>query len=131
MKKLFKLLSIVFFVLLISGIGYSANTIKFLSHTVDITDIDSDWLYSATLTGVVGSRVHILSIQFNPGAADDQCVILDATDAGPAIFDVTSESVYDQRIKYFNQPSNGFMPFLDFSAGTYTAGSKIIIIFGR
>jgi len=116
---------------LMSGPAFGVNTIKYVSPVVEITDIDSDWLYStATFLGTTG-RINIISIQFNPGAADDHCVILDTNAAGPAIFDVTSYDAYDQRIKYFQQPNPGFKPFLDYSAGTYSAGAKVIIILGE
>ena len=131
MRKTFKILLVVACLVLVSGIASGVNTIKYVSPVVEITDIDSDWLYStATFLGMT-SKLNIISIQFNPGAAGDQCVILDTNAAGPAIFDVTSYDVYDQRIKYFPQPNAGFRPFLDFSAGTYTAGSKVIIIIGE
>lgn len=91
---------------------------------LEISDIDSDWLWSDTFDN---NDVRIISIQFSPAAADDICIIKEGSDAGAPIFDVKCADEYDQRIEYLHKAPR--RPVLDFSAGTYTAGSKIKIEF--
>ena len=94
--------------------------------TLNISDIDSDWLWSDSFDSIYPD-VRIISIQFNPGATDDHCVIKEGSAAGHPIFDVTCENEYDQRIEY--KKKKALRPVLDFSAGTYSAGSTIKIEF--
>ncbi len=102
-----------------------ANEINRVGAVINISDIDSDWLWSYTFPDY--PEIKIQSIQFNPGAVDDHCVIKNGSDTGPPFFDVTGEDAdYDQR----NKPYHGakLMPVLDFSDGTYSAGSSVQII---
>lgn len=101
----------------------AANTVTRTGNVIYITDIDSDWSWSDTFPNY--GKILVKSIQFNGAQADDQCVIKEATDSGAPLFDVTVEDAYDQRFKPFGVL---LRPVLDYSAGTYTAGSKVIII---
>lgn len=129
-----KKLSLIFiaFIFLLLTVGHSeaVNTINFLSHIIEISSIDSDWDFEDTF-GVGASRLNIISIQFVPGAADDQCVIKDTSDTGPAFFDVTSYDTQYDLFKTFDSPNAGFKPYLDYSDGTYSTGAKVIIILGQ
>ena len=124
-----RLIMIFFVMFILSGsIAYAANTITYTDSVIVIEDIDSDWNWYDTITYLATSKagIAIQSIQFNPGAADDLCIIKNKTDTGSEIFDVICADVYDQRCKYFN--GEILKPVLDFSDGVYTAGSKVIII---
>ncbi len=122
MKKLILIVFVLFF--LFSGIAVAANTITPTGNFVTIEDIDSDWSWSDQFPNY--PRVFLIGIQFNPGAADDQCVIKEGSDTGSDIMDVTAESAYDERYKPVGVESR---PVLDYSAGTYSAGSKVIFTF--
>jgi len=104
-----------------------ANTVVMnASQTViTISAIDSDWLITDTLSKrhLGGTRVH--SIQFNPAAAADKCKVLDGSASGSQLFYALCADNTDQRIKYF--PEAEILPFLDFSEGTYTAGSSVVV----
>lgn len=121
MKNLFIGLFLFF---LISGVAFGANTVVRNGNVIEISDIDSDWSWSDTFPQY--PQMPVVSIQFNGAAADDQCVIKNATDTGPALFDVLVVDEYDQRYKLFN--GTLLKPVLDYSAGTYTAGSTVILI---
>lgn len=129
MKRLIVCLLFVCCLFALPAAGLAANTITLGANTVVIEDIDSDWTWSDSINNAL-SGIRVLSIQFNGGAADDQCVIMtDGAATGAVIFDVTVEDTYDQRLKWFNGVRH--KPFLDYSAGTFTAGSKVIIEFER
>lgn len=122
MKKII-ILILAFFVFL-TGLAYGANTITRTGNFVTIEDIDSDWLWSDTFPNY--GSVRLIGIQFNPGAADDQCVILENTVSGSPIMDVTALDVYDQRYKPVGVNAR---PVLDVSAGTYSSGAQVIFTF--
>lgn len=107
---------------------FGANTIVRTGNVIHITDIDSDYSLTDTFPSYTNGAA-INSIQFNPAAADDQMIVEQGTTSGAILMDVTCEDAYDQRVKYFwNQR---LLPVIDFSDGTYTAGSSIIIILGE
>lgn len=104
-----------------------ANAINEENLTIEIAGtgaaaIDSDWSYAADAND---RGLYIESIQFCPAAADDKCVIKEGSDAGPEIFNVLCVDAYDQKIKLFHGKKKH--PVLDFSAGVYTAGAKVLI----
>lgn len=99
-----------------------ANTIVKKGLIIDITDIDSDWLYSATVND---TGLFLESIQFDPVQADDECIIKEDGETGAIIFHAKCADAYDQKIKYFHGERKH--PFLDFSDGTFTAGTRILI----
>lgn len=121
-----KILTLLFSVLVLFMVvpAHSANTITRTGNFVTIEDIDSDWLWSDTFPNY--PKIRLVGIQFNPGLAADQCIIFENTVSGSTIMDVTAEDVYDQRYKPVGVDSR---PVLDFSAGTYSSGSKIIFTF--
>lgn len=127
MKKLF----LIGLIILAFGLAnsFAANTITETGNVITITDIDSDWLWTANFSEFTAKGVPVISIQFIPGDTDDQCVILNGTAAASEVFNVVAEDAYDQRIQYYF--GNPLKLFLDFSAGTYSAGSKVIINVGR
>lgn len=100
-----------------------ANTIVQKGLTVDITDIDEDWLFTATFATKTG--LFISSIQFTPVQTADKCIIKEGGATGPIIFDALCADGYDAKIKYFHGENKH--PFLDFSAGVFTAGTRILI----
>lgn len=123
MKKIFiaiaLFLSCIFF-----DQAFAANTIIVTGNKVHITDIDSDWSWSDSYPQY--AYPYLVSIQFNPAAADDQCIIKEGSDSGAPFFDVTAIDEYNQKAKMINVYSK---PVLDFSDGTYSAGSSVILIF--
>jgi hypothetical protein len=131
--KLFSKLRNVFCAVLAASVLWvspilAANTITETESMIIITDIDSDWTWSTHFPDYAAWGVPVVSIQFKPAAADDQCVILNGSATASEVFNVTAESAYDQKIQYyFGTP---LKLFLDYSEGTFTAGSKIIINIG-
>lgn len=103
-----------------------ANTLNLKGFTLEISNIDSDWLWNETFTHEKYARgLRINFIQFNPTAASDKCVIKEESDEGPQSFYVTAENANNQkRAYYYGTPMK---PVLDFSAGTFTAGCTVII----
>jgi hypothetical protein len=108
-----------------------ANTISHNNNNIILSDLDSDWVWTDTLTNQnYVSGIHVVSIQFIPGASDDRCIIQDTSVSGGIQFDSgPCADTYDTKIKYF-QPKK-MRPALDFSAGTYSAGASITIEYNR
>ncbi len=93
-----------------------ANTITQTRGIFTISAIDSDW--------DLGYDVLLHAIDFTPGAASDQCVIKVGSDAGAVIFNMLSVGG-ESCIKYFNGLLTS--PYLDVSAGTFSANSLVIV----
>ncbi len=102
-----------------------ANTIKYKGFTIEISDIDSDWTWTETVPDALNG-IPINFIQYNPIADGDKCAIYEESIAdGPRCFYVKNDGDDDQkRAPYYG---TRMKPILDFSAGTYTAGSTVII----
>ncbi len=106
-----------------------ANTITYSegTFTLTISGINSDWTWTDTFpTKLNGIRVH--SIRFNPGAANDRCIINAGSVSGGDLFDssVATDSS-EGSIQYY--PSElRLKPVLDVSDGTYNASAKVTII---
>jgi len=128
MKK--RLVMLFIGLLFFASSSHAVNTITYISPAIELTAVDSDWLWTATL-GAGMSRVNIISITFIPTATDDHCVIKDTNAAGPTIFEKKAATAYDSETIYYPQPNAGFRPFLDVGDGSYTAGAKVIIILGQ
>lgn len=102
---------------------FASNTVTVTNNTIVISAIDSDWKITDTFTG--RSKFALVFISFIPGASDDKCVILNGTaDTAPVLFQATSGDG-EERIMYLHGLE--VQLYLDFSAGTYSAGSKVII----
>ena len=103
-----------------------ANTIKYSGFTIEISAIDSDWTWTDTLTDPkFANGVPVNFIQFNPAASNDKCSIKEASDAGPQSYYVKCTADTDQKRAYFY--GTKLKPVLDFSAGTFTANSTVIV----
>lgn len=107
-----------------------ANTINLSGNVIEISSIDSDWYWYDTLVAFATSKVGIPihSIQFVPGATDDRCVIKNGSATAAVFFDRTAENVYDN--DQYRYDGEELKPFLDVSAGVYSADAKVIIILG-
>jgi len=114
-------------VCLLCGPCLAANTIKSIEGSVTISSIDSDYTFATTFPNST-SGLRMVSIRFNPGAADDICVIKNGSDTGSELFN-SGKCVdeYDVRIEYYNSMIR--RPYLDFSAGTYSSGSTVTFEF--
>ena len=125
MKKCLVLIFSVLF--LFTAPAWGANTVTNGKNTTIISAIDSDWSFTSRFGkdrhASEGVRVH--AIMFFPAATNDVCVIEDAT-TGARIFYAKAADAYDARIVYLNGVK--VRPLLDFSDGTYTAGSTVVFI---
>jgi hypothetical protein len=94
---------------------------------ITITTLDADWAWTDTFTSGVeySAGIKIISIQFNPSATDDICVIEEASDAGPCLFYVKCLDTYDQRIKYYRGAR--LKPVFDLSDSTITTAANASI----
>lgn len=123
-----KFLVILFVLFAFSFINNSeALTVTRSGNVVILTTLDADWVWTTTFASdTSGIRVH--SIQFNPSAVGDICIIKEATDTGPQIFKVKCADTYDQRVKYFDGAR--LKPVFDLSDSTIgvAANASIIII---
>jgi len=97
------------------------------ANVIHVTNLNADWAWSTTLPAR-GSGIRVESIQFNPTAASDRCVMLDGA-SGTTIMDVTCADTTDSRVKYFY--GQKLRPVFDFSqsviSGTSTDGHIIIM----
>lgn len=109
---------------LLAPCAFAANTVTISGNVITISTIDSDWSWSDDYPS--SATLPIGGIIFVPGATDDVCVIKEGSAAGAELFEVRSADVYDQ--KGFSYGGAKLRPVLDVSAGTYSAGSKVVII---
>ena len=102
------------------------NTINYRGFTIEISDIDSDWTWTETLTDKkFANGVPVNFIQFNPSAANDVCSIKEEIDSGPQSVYFKAFTNAEPRRAYFH--GTPIKPMLDFSAGTYGANATVII----
>lgn len=108
-----------------------ANTIILSENIIEISNIDTDWYWYQTLVGFAINKpaINIHSIQFIPGATNDRCVLKNGSSTSAIFFDRNAANVYDDEPIYYN--GEEFKPFLDLSAGVYSANAKLIIILSR
>jgi len=106
---------------------WAVNTIVYDSGQgiITISAIDADWTWTETLNIASGLRIH--SIRFNPGAANDRCVINNGSVSGADMFDSSvAQNTGGGTIVYF-PPTLRYKPILDVSDGTYDAAAKVTI----
>lgn len=124
MKKIFLLVFAA--LLLFASSAYADNTVTYVdkSHIIHITDLDSDWLWSTTITNQPAG-LRVFSITFNPGDVDNEAIFCDGTD-GTIFFAPKCSSVYEQK----NLPCGGliYKVFFDWDNSTITDGASIIIL---
>jgi len=110
--------------------AWAANTITVSGHTITIQDIDSNWASATDTTNLTADMrlgLFVSSIYFKPAATNDICLIYDGNSAsGTLTFNPKCADAYDERIKYY-PPNVRRTLYLDFTNGTYTAGSVVII----
>jgi len=126
MKKILSMVVLLLALCLMAGGARAANTINQVDGVVEVSAIDSDWVFTETFSDVT-SGMRLISIQFNPGAADDVCVVKNGSDTGPALMNVICMDAYDQRVKYFDSAIR--RPYLDYSACTLSSGATVIFGF--
>jgi hypothetical protein len=103
-----------------------ANTVVTSGHIVQITGLDADWLWTS-----LDPHFHhlgLISIQFNPSAANDIFAMRNIVVAtGLFIMKVKCAGDTDQRIKYFYGAK--LQPVLDISDCTLgTAGNCLVTL---
>ena len=96
-----------------------------LNGALEITEIAADWNYRDSKPDKWPDHPRIASIQFDPGAADDELYIAEQEAGGPQRFYVKCENTYDQRIKYYN--GSRVQPFILFASCNLSAGHKVTI----
>ncbi len=110
-----------------SPAAYAVNTIVFDSGEgiITISSIDADWTWTDTVNIAGGLKIH--SIRFNPGAANDRCIINNGAVTGTDLFDSSvAQNTGGGAIEYY--PSTiRYKPVLDVSDGTYNAAAKVTI----
>ena len=105
-----------------------ATTVTKNGRIIHITVLDADWSWNEATKGYPDrDDLEISSIQFNPSAATDQCVMREGDAAlGPIFFDVTCADTTDQRVKYFD--GLRLRPCFDVSASTISSASTASLI---
>lgn len=109
----------------------AANTVNVKGNIIEISNIDSDWIWSTDFTTAINPDyaygVRTIAIIFIPGATDDKLSIKWASATGPELFPSTKcMDEYDP--KQINYAGERMKLFLDYSDGMFSAGSKVIII---
>lgn len=87
--------------------------------------LDSDFDYNSEFPR---EGVNLHSIQFSPGATDDELFIHEKTITGAIMFHAVGADAYDQKVKYFGDKKH--RPAIDFSECTLSAGHVISLILG-
>ena len=103
-----------------------ANTVTRNGPIIALSAMDSDWDWLDTLTGTsYASGVNLMSIQFQPGAADDILIVRNASLTGAPIVAWKCADEYDYKVYYCH--GTKYKPYIDFSECTLTAGHQVII----
>ena len=102
------------------------NKLNRSGNVITIEEIDSDWSWSDTFPN--DNEIRLDAIRFHAGAVDDVCIIKEGSDSAtaPHLFEYTASVDTLPAIEYYH--GIGHKPVLEFSAGTYTAGSSVTII---
>ena len=82
-----------------------ANTTNLEGNFIEITGLDEDWTLATDMPGFETDGLRIKSIEFNPSAVSDAFVVRNSSATGPKIFDVSCDSVNDQKLKYYDGPN--------------------------
>ena len=110
----------------------SANTVLYTegSYTLTISSINADWTWTDTFPGKT-KGIRLLAIRFNPGAANDRCIINSETVSGADLFDSSvAQNTGEGSIQYYDS-SKLYKPVLDVTDGTYNAAAKVTFIFAE
>lgn len=107
-----------------------AATVTIEEGVIDISGIDADWTWSDLLPQYPDG-IPVVSIQFIPGAQNNEVVIKSTDENGGEIFRTApAASTSDQKIEYFNLGGNGYKflkPFIDYDQCTLSAGHRVKI----
>jgi hypothetical protein len=126
-----KFIIIFIMVILTCANAQAANTIKSDGEGITISNIDSDWKWTDNYSYNPSYRdkgIPVISIQFRPGAVGDKCVFKIRRAKGVKIVTLEAKNDDDDIIKYwFGVPLRLFM---DYSEGTFSAGSEVMISIG-
>ncbi|RLI49220.1 MAG: hypothetical protein DRP09_20825 [Candidatus Thorarchaeota archaeon] len=87
-----------------------------------------NWNIVDDLPGFAKSGLLISNIRFDPSAANDELLIREGSNTGPALFRRTADGVADQREGSFPRGSRIF-PYILFSEQTFTTFGDVSIIF--
>jgi hypothetical protein len=89
-----------------------ANTTKLEGKFIEITGLDADWDAEVELTELAGKGgLPISSIRFEPSGVADKMIIKQKDGTGLVGFYALCETVYDQKVLYYN--GKKWQPFLD------------------
>lgn len=105
-----------------------ANTIVRSKNAVQLSAIDSNWLWSGSFPGY-DNGLHIVTVVFETGITSANTLVLrDGTTTGPQLLGVTmANDLFDT---YFFHGAL-LRPVLLFSEQTFTAGATFSICFER
>ena len=92
---------------------------------LELTAIDANWVYADSKPSNWPAIPRLMSIEFHPGAIDDELIVLQRKAGGVQRFHVKCENLYDQRIKYFH--GSRVMPYIDYDNSTLSAGHMVVI----
>jgi len=128
MKKFKTMLFVMLlFVFSISSVCFGAATVAVGDRFVQITAIDADWLWTDTF-GATNTGIYVDWIAFKPGAASDKCSIKDGSATGVEIFPaIPRADTTDGQIIYYG--GRMLRPVIDYSAGTFSSGHQVTIMF--
>ena len=110
---------------------YAANSIVVTGHTITISSIDEAWSSATDTTNLTTDQnlygLYVHSIEFHPAATDDELIVYSGkSTSGSLTFHPVCADKYDERVKYYPSDVRRHL-YLDYTNGTYTAGSVIII----
>jgi hypothetical protein len=110
-----------------------SNTVYTDGRIVNISAIDSDWLWNNATNGIIrggDNNVNLAYIYFVPGAAAERLKIHSGQAAGMILFDSGAVTAAGDVRVFGPFPHPGFYckPVLDFSEGTYANAATMIII---
>jgi hypothetical protein len=95
---------------------------------IQLTAIDADWDYKASKPATWPILPKLLSIRFVPGATGDRLVVKHKSATGIERFNTVATDT-ESRVEYYHGTS--FIPFVDFSDCTLSAGHKVAISLWR
>ncbi len=130
-RVLILIIALMFYAFPCWGANTVTETVTKGGFTIVISVIDSDWVWTTTLTAdKYKNGVPVHAIIFQPGAASDKLSIKDGSDSGPRIFpNILAADTTDGKVIYYGGVN--LKPVLDYSDSTLSAGSTVIIILDK
>lgn len=97
---------------------------------ITYTSSGANWDIDTDLPGFKDSGIRAKSIQFDPGASGDVCVVRNKSATGAILMKVKCTADSDQRVKYLGGATGKrIFPYIVLSQQTFSSAAGVVISF--